>query len=144
MKKAMSNVDVAALVEELRERILGGFVGKAYQQSADKIWLTVQSTEEGRLDLLLEAGKRLHITRKERPVSKTPPQFPTMLRNNLSGGRIVDIQQHDFDRVIEFAVERGGGRNYLIVELFPKGSMVLLDESRRILTMLRKMIYRGH
>jgi predicted ribosome quality control (RQC) complex YloA/Tae2 family protein len=144
MKKAMSNVDVAALVEELRERIVGGFVGKAYQQSADKIWLTVQSTEEGRLDLLLEAGKRLHITHKERPVSKTPPQFPTMLRNHLSGGRIVDIQQHDFDRVVEFAVERGGGRNYLIVELFPKGSMVLLDESRRILTMLRKMIYRGH
>jgi predicted ribosome quality control (RQC) complex YloA/Tae2 family protein len=144
MKKAMSNVDVAAMVDELRERILGGFVGKAYQQSADKIWLTVQSTEEGRLDLLLEAGKRVHITRKERPVSKTPPQFPTMLRNHLSGGRIVDIQQIDFDRVIEFAVERGGGRNYLIVELFPKGSMVLLDESRRILTMLRKMIYRGH
>jgi predicted ribosome quality control (RQC) complex YloA/Tae2 family protein len=144
MKKAMSNVDVAAMVEELRERILGGFVGKAYQQSADKIWLTVQSTEEGRLDLLLEAGKRVHITRKERPVSKTPPQFPTMLRNHLSGGRIVDIQQHDFDRVIEFSVERGGGRNFLIVELFPKGSMVLLDESRRILTMLRKMIYRGH
>lgn len=143
MKKAMSNVDVAALVEELRDRLLGGFVGKAYQQSADKIWLTVQSPKEGRLDLLLEAGKRLHITHKERPASKTPPQFPTMLRNNLSGGRIVDISQHDFDRVVEFAVERGGGRNYLIVELFPKGSMVLLDESRRILTMLRKMIYRG-
>ncbi len=144
MKKAMSNVDVAALVDEFRERLLGGFVGKAYQQSADKIWLTVQSTEEGRLDLLLEAGKRFHITHKERPVSKTPPQFPTMLRNHLSGGRIVDIQQQDFDRVVEFTVERGGGRNYLIVELFPKGSMILLDESRRILTMLRKMIYRGH
>lgn len=144
MKKAMSNVDVAALVEELRERMLGGFVGKAYQQSADKIWLTVQSPVEGRLDLLLEAGKRFHITRKERPVSKTPPQFPTMLRNHLSGGRIADIQQQDFDRVVEFAVERGGGINYLIVELFPKGSMILLDESRKILTMLRKMVYRGH
>jgi len=144
MKKAMSNVDVAALVEELRDRLLGGFVGKAYQQSADRIWLTVQSPKEGRLDLLLEAGKRLHITHKERPASKTPPQFPTMLRSHLSGGRIVDISQHDFDRVVEFAVERGGGRNYLIVEMFPKGSMVLLDESRSILTMLRKMIYRGH
>jgi len=115
-------VDVAALVEELRDRLLGGFVGKAYQQSADKIWLTVQSPKEGRLDLLLEAGKRLHITHKERPASKTPPQFPTMLRNNLSGGRIVEISQHDFDRVVEFAVERGGGRNHLIVELFQKGA----------------------
>ena len=62
MKKAMSNVDVAAMVEELKDRILGGFVGKAYQQSSDKIWLAVQSPAEGRLDLLLEAGKRVHIT----------------------------------------------------------------------------------
>ena len=144
MKKAMSNVDVAAMVEELRDRILGGFVGKAYQQSPDKIWLSVQSPAEGRLDLLLEAGKRVHITKGERPASKTPPQFPTMLRSHLAGGRIVDIQQHNYDRVLEIAVERGGGRNYLIVELFPKGSMVLLDESRCILTMLRKMLYRGH
>jgi predicted ribosome quality control (RQC) complex YloA/Tae2 family protein len=143
MKKAMSNVDVAAIVEELRDRILGGFVGKAYQLSPDKIWLSVQSPAEGRLDLLLEAGKRVHTTKGERPVSKTPPQFPTMLRSHLSGGRIVDIQQHNYDRVLEIAVQRGGGCNYLIVELFPKGSMVLLDESRHILTMLRKMLYRG-
>jgi len=136
-------VDVAAMVDELRDRILGGFLGKAYQQSSDKIWLTVQSPAEGRLDLFLEAGKRVHITKKERPASKTPPQFPTMLRSHLSGGRIVDIRQHDFDRVLEIAVERGGGRSYLIVELFPKGSMVLLNESRTIQSMLRKMIYRG-
>ena len=136
-------MDVAAMVEELRDRLLGGFVGKAYQQSSDKIWLAVQSQTEGRLDLLLEAGKRIHVTHRERPPSKTPPQFPTMLRSHLSGGRIVDIRQHDFDRVLEMAVERGGVRDYLIVELFPKGSMVLLDGSRRILSMLRKMVYRG-
>lgn len=137
-------MDVAAIVDELRDRILGGFVGKAYQQSSDKIWLAVQSPNEGRLNLLLEAGKRVHVTLSERPSSsKNPPQFPTMLRSHLSGGRIVDVQQHDFDRVLEIAVERGGGLNYLIVELFPKGSMVLLDQSRNILSMLRKMLYRG-
>lgn len=136
-------MDVAAMVDELRDRIAGGFVGKAYQQSSDRIWLAVQSPAEGRLDLLLEAGKRVHITRGERPASKTPPQFPTMLRSHLSGGRIVDVQQHDFDRVLELAVERSGERRYLIVEMFPKGSMVLLDEKRIILSMLRKMLYRG-
>ncbi len=136
-------MDVAAIVDELRDRIVGGFAGKAYQQSSDKIWLAVQSPAEGRLDLLLEAGKRVHITRGERPASKTPPQFPTMLRSHLSGGRIVDVQQHDFDRVLELAVERSGIRSYLIVEMFPKGSVVLLDENRVILSMLRKMVYRG-
>ncbi len=143
MKKAMSNVDVAAIVAELKERLVGGHVGKAYQLSSDTIWLSVQSPAVGRLELLLEAGRRIHLTGKERKASKTPPQFPTMLRNRLSGGRITDIQQFDLDRVVEIVVERGGENCYLIVELFPKGSMILLDESRRILSMLRKMIFRG-
>jgi predicted ribosome quality control (RQC) complex YloA/Tae2 family protein len=142
MKKAMSNVDVAAMTGELKDRLSGGFVGKAYQQSADRIWLTVQAPE-GRLDLFMQAGSRIHLTRKERPASKTPPQFPAMLRSHLSGGRIAEIQQYDFDRVLELTVDRGGGRSYLIVELFPKGSMILLDENKTILTMLRKMVFRG-
>jgi predicted ribosome quality control (RQC) complex YloA/Tae2 family protein len=143
MKKAMSNVDVAAMAAELSDRILGGFMGKAYQQSSDKIWLSVASPAEGRLDLLLVAGKRVNITKGQRPASKTPPQFPTMLRNRISGGRIVEILQHDLDRVLEIAVERSGSRHYLVIELFPKGSIILLDENRMILSMLRKMIYRG-
>ena len=49
MKKAMSNVDVAAMVEELRDRILGGFMGKAYQQSSDKIWLSARLRPKGGL-----------------------------------------------------------------------------------------------
>ncbi|HPS91802.1 MAG TPA: ribosome rescue protein RqcH [Methanothrix sp.] len=143
MKKAMSNVDVAAMAAELSDRILGGFMGKAYQQSSDRIWLSIASPAEGRLDLLLAAGKRVNITKGQRPASKTPPQFPTMLRNRISGGRIVEILQHDLDRVMEIAVERSGARYYLVIELFPKGSVILLDENRMILSMLRKMIYRG-
>jgi predicted ribosome quality control (RQC) complex YloA/Tae2 family protein len=143
MKKAMSNVDVAAMAAELSDRILGGFMGKAYQQSSDKIWLSEASPAEGRLDLLLVAGKRVNITKGQRPASKTPPQFPTMLRNRISGGRIVEILQHDLDRVLEIAVERSGSRHYLVIELFPKGSIILLDENRQILSMLKKMVYRG-
>jgi predicted ribosome quality control (RQC) complex YloA/Tae2 family protein len=143
MKKAMSNVDVAAMAAELSDRILGGFMGKAYQQSSDKIWLSVASPAEGRLDLLLVAGKRVNITKGQRPASKTPPQFPTMLRSRISGGRIVEILQHDLDRVLEIAVERSGSRHYLVIELFPKGSIILLDENRQILSMLKKMVYRG-
>ncbi len=143
MKKAMSNVDVAAMAAELSDRILGGFMGKAYQQSSDKIWLSVASPAEGRLDLLLVAGKRVNITKGQRPASKTPPQFPTMLRNRISGGRIVEILQYDLDRVLEIAVERSGSRHYLVIELFPKGSIILLDENREILSMLKKMVYRG-
>jgi len=141
MKKAMSNVDVAAIVAELQTRIAGGFFGKAYQSSGDAIWLTIQA-REGRLDIILEAGRRAHVTRKERVVGRTPPQFPAMLRSRLSGGRIVSVEQHDFDRVMEICVERSDGRYRLVVELFPKGNMLLLDDEMRIILPLRPMSFR--
>lgn len=141
MKKAMSNVDVAAIAAELQSRIAGGFFGKAYQSSGDVIWLTVQA-REGRLDIILEAGRRAHVTKKERLVGRTPPQFPAMLRSRLSGGRIVSVEQHDFDRVLEICVERSDGRYRLVVELFPKGNILLLDDDMRIILPLRPMSFR--
>ncbi|MEA2044998.1 MAG: ribosome rescue protein RqcH [Euryarchaeota archaeon] len=143
MKKAMSNVDVAALVVEFRERLVGGFVGKAYQQSPEAVVITIQSAGRGKADLLLEAGRRVHLTKKPRKVSKMPPQFPTILRKRISGGRIVGVNQHEFDRVIEIVVEKGGERYLLIAELFPKGNVVLLDGSGKIILPLRPMVFRG-
>jgi predicted ribosome quality control (RQC) complex YloA/Tae2 family protein len=143
MKKAMSNVDVAAIVSELGERLMDARVGKAYQQSADTVWLALQSKRAGKLNLLLEAGRRVHITGIERSASKMPPQFPLILRKYLTGGRIHEISQHDFDRVIEISVEGGKARYSLIAELFPKGNIVLLDESQRIILPLRPMVLRG-
>jgi len=136
-------VDAAAMVAELQQRLVGGFVGKAYQIAGDSVWITVQSPAEGRLDLLIEAGRRIHITRGERKASKTPPQFPTMLRAHLSGGRIAAVEQYDFDRVVQITVERSSGKRLLVVELFPKGNVVLLDEDMKIILPLRPMAFRG-
>ena len=136
-------MDVAALVVEFRERLVGGFVGKAYQQSPEAVVITIQSAGRGKADLLLEAGRRVHLTKKPRKVSKMPPQFPTLLRKRISGGRIVEVNQHEFDRVIEIVVEKGGERYLLIAELFPKGNVVLLDGSGKIILPLRPMVFRG-
>lgn len=136
-------MDVAALVVEFRERLVGGFVGKAYQQSPEAVVITIQSAGRGKADLLLEAGRRVHLTKKPRKVSKMPPQFPTLLRKRISGGQIVEVNQHEFDRVIEIVVEKGGERYLLIAELFPKGNVVLLDGSGKIILPLRPMVFRG-
>ncbi|MHC1631059.1 MAG: ribosome rescue protein RqcH [Methanotrichaceae archaeon] len=141
MKKAMSNVDVAAVVAELQD-LVGSFVGKAYQQSADRIVISFQVAGQGKKDLLLEAGRRVHLTQKPRKATKMPPQFPTVLRKYLSGGRIAEVNQYEFDRVVEITVEKGGTKYLLIAELFPKGNVLLLDESGRIILPLRPLTFR--
>jgi predicted ribosome quality control (RQC) complex YloA/Tae2 family protein len=142
MKKAMSNVDVAAVVEELREKLVGGFVGKAYQLAPDRVIISFQSPGQGKLDLLLEAGRRIHLTEKPREAPKMPPQFPTMLRSRLTGGRVVGVRQHGFDRVVEIVIERGDDRYILIAEIFPKGNVLLLDDYGRIVLPLRPLAFR--
>lgn len=135
-------MDVAAVVEGLRKELVGSFVGKAYQQSSDRIVISLQTAGQGKKDLLLEAGCRVHLTKKPRKASKMPPQFPTVLRQRISGGRIVEVNQHDFDRVVEIVIERGGERYLLIVELFPKGNVLLLDGSGQIILPLRPYAFR--
>jgi len=135
-------VDVAAVVEELQEKLVGGFVGKAYQLAPDRVVISFSSPASGKLDLLLEAGRRIHLTEKPREAPKMPPQFPTMLRSRLSGGRVAEVRQHGFDRVAEIVIERGDDRYVLIAEIFPKGNVLLLDDYGRIILPLRPLAFR--
>jgi len=142
MKKAMSNVDVAAVVEELQEKLVGAFIGKAYQLAPDRVVVSFQSSGRGKLDLILESGRRIHLTEKPREAPKMPPQFPTMLRSRLSGGRVTAVRQHGFDRVAEIEIQRGDDRYHLIAEIFPKGNVLLLDDYGRIILPLRPLAFR--
>ncbi len=71
-----------------------------------------------------------------------PPQFPTMLRSRLSGGRVAAVRQHGFDRMAEIEIERGDDRYVLIAEIFPKGNVLLLDAGGRIVPPLRPLAFR--
>lgn len=140
MKHAMSSVDVAAVVRELQS-LAGARIDKAYQHTRDEIRLQLYIPARGRSDLLIEAGRRLHMTVYPRESPKTPSSFAMLLRKYISGGRIREIRQHDFDRIVEIAIERGENKNSLIVELFSKGNVILLDESRKIILPLRSLSF---
>lgn len=138
MKEDMSSVDVYAAVREL-QFLLDAKVEKAYQHTADEIRIRLQEFKTGKYDLVIEAGKRLHLTRHPRESPKLPPSFPMMLRKHMMGGRITRIAQHNFDRIVEIEVTRAGVKNTLVAELFAQGNVILLDGERRIMMPLRSM-----
>ncbi len=138
----MSSIDVSAAVRELQS-LIGARIDKVYQHTYDEIRLQLYARAAGRSDLVIEAGKRLHLTAYPRASPKTPSSFAMLLRKHISGGRIAEIKQHDFDRVIEIAIERGGKKNYLIIELFSKGNVILLDENRKIILPLHSMSFQN-
>ncbi|HTY90904.1 MAG TPA: NFACT family protein, partial [Methanocella sp.] len=138
MKEEMSSVDVYVVVREL-QFLLDSKLEKAYQHTADEIRLKLQEFETGKYDLIIEAGKRLHLTEHPRESPKLPPSFPMILRKYMTGGRVTRIAQHNFDRIVEVEVTRAGVKNTLVAELFNQGNVIMLDENRRIMMPLRSM-----
>lgn len=138
----MSSVDVAAIIKELRPRLLDAKITKIYQHSHDEIRIGLHIFKEGRTNLIIEAGKRLHLTKHPETAPKFPQSFPMLLRKHLSGGRITDILQYDFDRIIEIHIRRGEDTTILVAELFSKGNIILLDAERRIILPLKSISFR--
>ncbi len=142
MKQEMSSVDVAALVGELHPRLLDAKITKIYQHSPDEIRIGLHIFKEGRTNLVIEAGKRFHLTKNPETAPKFPQSFPMLLRKHLTGGRITEISQYDFDRIIEMQVQRGEDKTTLIIELFSRGNIVLLDSRKRIILPLKSISFR--
>lgn len=135
MKEEMSSVDIRYVVREL-QWLLGSRVDKVYHDG-DEIRIKLR-TKEGRADLILQAGKRFHLTSYVKEAPKQPSSFTMLLRKHLGGGFIDAIEQHQFDRIVKIRV----GDYTLIGELFRRGNIVLVDSENRIVAALRYEEYK--
>jgi len=136
----MSAVDIKACVEELKE-LIGGKVEKVYHYPPNEIRIKIYA--RGRRDLIIEAGKRIHLTIFPKESPKMPSPFAMLLRKHLENAKIIRINQHDFDRVVIIEFERFDGKRKLIAELFAKGNIVLTDEELRVIMDLKHSFKSG-
>lgn len=140
--KTMSNVDVFAVAHELDKLLKGARVAKAYQPLEDTIILRLHVKGEGRVDLLIQAGVRAHLTRYPLENPMIPPSFPMLLRKHLKGGTIEGVEQYDFDRILKLKIKKD--KIYtLVIELFGKGNIILLDEDDKIILPFRREVWSG-
>jgi len=135
-------VDVASIVKELKSRLIDAKIAKVYQHSQDEIRIGLHIFNEGRTNLVVEAGRRMHLTVHPETAPKFPQSFPMLLRKYLSGGRIIDISQYDFDRIIKLHIQRGEDKTILLIELFSRGNIILLDAENRIILPLKSISFR--
>ena len=132
----MSNVDIHRMVNELNKELINTRIDKAYQPDVDTIRIKLRKVGEGRKDLVIQAGVRIHLTNYPQPNPTIPPNFPMLLRKHLSGGSITSIEQHNFDRIIKIKVQKKEEYT-ILVELFSKGNIILLDKDNNIISPLK-------
>lgn len=146
MKEEMTSADVAALISEFNNpsnTLVDAKIGKIYQPAEEELRISLNLFTRGRENLIIELGKRLHLSQYIRPSPKIPQAFPMLLRKHIMGGRILSINQYDFDRIVEIHIIRGGDTTVLVVELFGQGNVVLLDNERRIILPMKPVTFKG-
>ncbi|MBO5152711.1 MAG: NFACT family protein [Methanobrevibacter sp.] len=135
--KAMSNVDIFTISDELNNLLTGARVDKSFQPTKDIVVMRFHVAGTGRVDLVMQCGSRIHTSKYPLENPTNPPTFPMLLRKRVKGAHVVSVTQHNFDRVVEIKVKKD--KYYtIVVELFDKGNIILLDEDNNIILPLKR------
>jgi predicted ribosome quality control (RQC) complex YloA/Tae2 family protein len=135
-KKQFTSFDVAAVVRELSEAILDSRVSNVYQLSSKTLLFKLRKADKPVFWLILEAGKRLHLTSYTMEKPTIPPAFCMALRKYLRNGWLTGVEQHEFERVVVFTFKTKTAVMRLFLELFGDGNIILVGEDDKILQAL--------
>lgn len=129
------------LVSELNQMIKGAYIDNIYQTNHATFILKLRQPNTPTLHLLIESGKRFHLTSYTYKKPQRPPTFCMALRKYLRNGKVTEILQHEFERLITIKVGAKEGDFQLICELFGEGNTILVNPENKILHALtyRKM-----
>ncbi len=135
-KKDFTSFDLHAIVHELKDKLLDARVNNVYQLDAKTLLLKLHKVNEQPMRLILEAGRRLHLTSYSLEKPKMPPAFCMSLRKYLPGAWICNVEQHEFERVVTFQFRAKEETLRLVLELFGEGNIILTAEKGDILQAL--------
>ncbi|MBU7018827.1 MAG: NFACT family protein [Theionarchaea archaeon] len=134
---SFSSFDVYEMVKELQD-IVGMGVNIVYQIGSD---IRIKLFGKGRKDLVI-TNEAFYITRYPRKAPQKPTGFAMQIRKYVKGTFLYQINQVNFDRIVEFGFGYNNEILYTIVgELFGKGNIILRDQDE-IIGVLRKEKWR--
>ncbi len=138
---ALDGITIANIVMELKATLENGRVDKIYQPEREEITILIRS-QGANHKLLLTANSshpRIHLTKQTKNNPLQAPLFCMVLRKHLTGGKIINIEQPNFERIVWLDIEAYNEmgdltKKRLIIEIMGKHSnIILIDENGLVL-----------
>lgn len=133
LKEVLTSFDVAAVTSEINERVEGSRVSKIYQIGTKTLLFKLNQPSSPKIQLVIEAGKRIHLTSYVHETPMRPSAFCMVLRKYLDNGVVKSVMQHKFERIVVVDVSTRHGIFQLVSELFGAGNIILVDPEGKIL-----------
>ena len=150
IKIPYDSLTLRAVVAELRDRLQDGHLQEIRQPDYTDIYLMIRASGQNQILCLSNDARfaRVHLTQSKPANTPTPLAFCQNLRKNLIGGRINDVRQIGFDRILEIeinALDENGDKTTLrlIAEMMGKHSnLVLVNRDGLILDAARRISHK--
>ncbi|MBQ8624266.1 MAG: NFACT family protein [Oscillospiraceae bacterium] len=145
---ALDGVYLSLVKKELSEILINSRVDKIHQPSRDSLVISLRTVADGNVKLMLSAGAgtaRVHLTARELENPKVPPMFCMLMRKHLSSGRLVDIRQDGFERILFFdfeATDELGDRVTLTLAAEIMGrcsNIILIGKEGRVIDSIKRV-----
>lgn len=142
---ALDGVVLSNIIYELKNLLLGGRIDKIYQPEKDEIIISVRSLGNNYKLLLTSSAShaRVHLTKIQKDNPAVAPMFCMVLRKHISGGKIIAINQPNFERILNIDIESLNEMGdttikTLVIEIMGKHSnIMLLDEQGIIIDSIK-------
>ncbi|MDY5626430.1 MAG: NFACT RNA binding domain-containing protein [Clostridia bacterium] len=135
---ALDSSVLCALKKEFIQKLNGARVEKVYQPERDEIVISIRNFKDTYKLLLCAHSSfaRVGLINATKDNPDTPPLFCMLLRKHLCGGKIVEIRQVEFERIIEFDIESYSELGdltvkTLICEIMGKHSNIILTDANK-------------
>jgi len=139
MQRRLSSFDIYVIVSEL-QKLKGSYIDKIYQLTRSELLIRIKNIQtKEKESIYIRNGDFLSVTQKELKTPQRPTMFAMALRKYLQNGRITEISQHEFDRIIIVKIGKKEGEYSLVIEFFSDGNIILTNpEGKIILPLIRQ------
>ncbi len=134
---------IRRISEELNTFLVGGKVNRISQVNKDELTFIIY-TGKATVKLIFSANAsnaRVCLSLTEKEPAPVPPNFCMLLRKHLQGAEILEVRQHEFERIVEVdfhcTTDFSESKRTLHCELMGKYSNILLTEKGVILGALK-------
>ena len=134
---------IRRLAKELKEELVGGKINRISQVDKDELTLIIYAQKRTiRLIISTNASNaRVCLSQTEKTPAPVAPNFCMLLRKHLQGAEILDVQQWEYERIIQITLhcttDFSECDRVLHCELMGKYSNVILTEKGSILGALK-------
>ena len=138
MQRKLTSFDIYVIVSELQD-LKDNFIEKIYQLNRNDFLIRVKNNKtKQKENLFIRNGEFICITDRQFDTPLKPSIFAMTLRKYLLNGKITDISQHEFDRIIKLKISRKEGDYSVIFEFFSEGNIILVNPKGEIILPLIK------